>query len=188
MISSTAGNVMKTLTWLVYGLPFLFVGMVQSQVVHSPNCTVDAEIWRLPRCALVTRGGHLYISHQYLKLFFTTSKEQLASRQLPGHGWAYFDRNGLILVQDVAPMDNAASDFHAGLVRVVRNGKWGLADKRGTLITPLYYDGMYEYDPAHRGWKVCKLCHVVTRGEHSWFEGGNWFWLNRQGRVAGRAE
>jgi hypothetical protein len=179
---------MKGFTWLVFGLSFLFVGMVQSQVVRSLNCTVDAEIWRLPQCALVTRGGHLYVSRQYLRLFFTTSREQLASRQLPGHGWAYFDRNGLILVQDVAPMDNGASDFHAGLVRVVRNGKWGLADKRGTLITSLDYDGMYEYDPAHRGWKVCKLCHVVTRGEYSWFEGGEWFWLNRKGRVAGRTE
>ncbi len=141
----------------------------------------------LPKCAMITKVGHLYVSPRYLKLFFTKSSEHLAARRLPEHGWAYFDRSGLVRVQDVAPMDNWASEFHAGLVRVVRNGKWGLADKCGKLITSLDYDGMYEFDVAHKGWKVCRSCHAVTRGEHSWFEGGEWFWLDQKGRLAGHA-
>ncbi|MEO8737381.1 MAG: WG repeat-containing protein [Edaphobacter sp.] len=105
----------------------------------------------LPKCALITKGGHLYVSPRYLKVFFAKFSGHLAARQLPKHGWAYFDRSGLIRVQDVAPMDNWASEFHAGLVRVVRNEKWGLADERGRLITSLEYDGIYEFDTAHNG-------------------------------------
>ena len=180
---------MRRLTWLICGstLILLFARPIQSQILRYRDCTVDAEIWMLPQCALVTIGGHLYVSHRYLKLLFANSNEDLAARRLPEHGWAYFDRSGLVRVQNVAPMDNWASEFHAGLVRVVRNGKWGLADKRGRLITPLDYDGMYEFDVAHKGWKVCRSCCVVTGGEHSWFEGGEWFWLDRHGRLAGRA-
>jgi hypothetical protein len=178
---------MKSLTWLICGtaLVLLFARPMQSQVVKYQDCTVDAEIWLLPKCALVTKDGHLYVSPRYLKLFFAKSDKHLAARQLPEHGWSYFDRSGLVRVQDVAPMDNWASEFHAGLVRVVQNDKWGLADERGRMVTSLDYDGMYEFDAAHKGWEVCRSCRVVTRDEHSWFEGGEWFWLNQQGRLAG---
>jgi hypothetical protein len=92
-----------------------------------------------------------------------------------------------VRVKDVAPFDNGASYFHSGLVRVVRDGKYGLASDRGVLATSLY-DGMNEFDRDHPGWRACNSCRLVTHGEYSWLEGGHWFWLDRRGRVAGRAE
>jgi hypothetical protein len=120
-------------------------------------------------------------------LFFPSGKARLASVVLPGGGWAYFNRRGLIVVQDVATFDNGASSFHNGLVRVVRNKKWGLANAQGLFVVPLKYDGMLEYEESNKGWKVCMDCREVSDGEHSWFEGGEWYWLDRRGKVAGKA-
>jgi hypothetical protein len=61
-----------------------------------------------------------------------------------------------------------------------------LADPRGKLVVPLQYDGAFDYEP-RSGWLVCKGCHTVTDdgGEYHWFEGGEWFRLNAQGKVIG---
>lgn len=168
-------------------LALMFLRPMVGQVIKSMDCSVDLEILRLPSCAVVTRSNHLYISQVFVGPLFKGVSSHLASVLLPSDGWAYFDRTGLVRVKDVAPFDNGASDFHSGLVRVLRGGKYGLASDRGVLKTPLY-DGMNEFDKDHQGWKACNLCRLVMHGEYSMFEGGNWFWLDRQGRVVGRAE
>jgi hypothetical protein len=52
-------------------------------------------------------------------------------------GWIYVDRTGRVLARNVAAMDNGADGFHTGLVRVTRDGKWGLATTRGRLAVPM---------------------------------------------------
>jgi hypothetical protein len=136
---------------------------------------------------LKTKDGHVYVSKEYLPLFFPSGNARLASAGMPGGGWAYFNRHGLIVVQDVATFDNGASSFHSGLVRVVRNSKWGLANSQGLFVVPLKYDGMLEYEESNKGWRVCTGCREVSDGEHSWSEGGEWHWLDRLGKVAGKA-
>jgi hypothetical protein len=142
----------------------------------------------VPQCALETKAGHLYVLQRYLKLFFPPDKGRLEARMIPGGGWAYFNRRGLIIVQNIASFDNGASAFHHGLVRIVSEGKWGLANSRGALIVPLKYDGMLEYDESSKGWKACTGCREISDGEYHWFEGENWYWLNQRGELAGRAE
>jgi hypothetical protein len=78
-------------------------------------------------------GDRLYITLVFVRPIFKGIASHLASRLLPDGGWAYFDRTGLVRVKDVAPFDNGASYFHSGLVRVVRDGKYGLASDRGGL-------------------------------------------------------
>jgi hypothetical protein len=158
------------------------------QVLRNGSCKVDAEVFLLPQCALETRDGHVFVAKEYLPLYFSSGSARLASAVLPEDGWAYFDRHGLIVVRNVANFDNGPSPFHYGLVRVNRKSKWGLADSRGTLVVPLTYDGMLEYEESNRGWRVCTGCRWVSAGEYGWFEGGNWYWLDRNGKVAGKAE
>jgi hypothetical protein len=165
-----------------------FAGPAECQVVHRGDCVVDAEIPLLPECALETRDGHLYVFKEYAPLFFSSGKARLASAGLPEGGWAYFNRRGMIVVQHVANFDNGPGPFHHGLVRVNSKGKWGLVDPNGRFVVPLTYDGMFEYDEPNRGWRVCTGCRTVSDGEHSWFEGGVWNWLDRHGKVAGKAE
>jgi len=136
-------------------------GFAQSQVAHRGDCVVDPEVFLLPKCALETRDGHLYIFQEFLPLLFSSRKGNF---------------------------DNGPSPFHHGLVRVNRAGKWGLADSKGLLVVPLIYDGMLEYDEPNRGWTACRGCRSVSDGEHSWFEGGDWYRLDRRGTVAGKAE
>jgi len=169
-------------------LNFVFTACAIGQVVHRGDCAVDAEIPVLPQCAVETRGGHLYVFKEFLPLFFSPGKDSLSSAFLPESGWAYFDRHGMIVVQNVANFDNGPSAFHHGLVRVNRKGKWGLVDSKGQFIVPLTYDGMLEYEENRKGWRVCMGCRKASDGEHGWFERGNWYWLDRQGRVAGKAD
>jgi hypothetical protein len=165
----------------------LFYCPMFGQVLQSAGCSVDLEILSLPSCAVVTKGDRLYVTPVFVRPLFKGIAFHLASRVLPDGGWAYFDRTGLVRVKDVAPFDNGASYFHSGLVRVLRDGKYGLASDRGILATPLY-DGMNEFDKDHQGWKACNSCRLTEHGEYTWFEEGHWFWLDRRGRVAGPAK
>lgn len=144
-------------------------------------CAVDEETLNLLPCALETRHGATYVVARYLPKLFGGERGPLVARILPGSGWSYIDRSGKVVVRHVAIMDNYASEFHYGLVRVNRDGKWGLADEEGRLVVPPSYDGILDYQPG-LGWRACTGCCSKTGGEHSWFEGGDWITLDRRGR------
>lgn len=118
----------------------------------------------------------------YVPAIFASTNKPLIAVFLPT-GWVYINRRGEVVVSDVAVMDNGANVFHHGLVRVTRDHRWGLADTRGRLVVPLEYDGMLDYQPG-KGWQVCTGCRAASDGEHGWFEGGRWGWLDRHGRLA----
>jgi len=147
------------------------------------DCAVDRELIALPSCAVRSERGRLRVIPKHVAAL-SFNKHGLAPALLTGTGWTYINRRGWVIVRDVAVFDNGASEFHRGLVRVTRDGKWGLADARGRLVVPLRYDGMLEYRPAD-GWGACEGCRTVQGDEHSWFEGGNWLRLNAQGKVIG---
>lgn len=145
-------------------------------------CNVEHESLELPRCALEARDGHLYVAARFLPQLFMGADAQLVARVLPQRGWSYIDRVGKVVVSHVAVMDNYASAFHHGLVRIHQDSRWGLADRDGTLVVPLNYDGMLDYQSGD-GWKACTGCQVRTDGEHRWFEGGQWVTLDRYGKL-----
>ncbi|MEO8925066.1 MAG: WG repeat-containing protein [Caldimonas sp.] len=151
-----------------------------AQEVPRDACAVDPDLPSVPSCALKTGHGQRHVIARYVPLLFAATRRRLVAVRLPT-GWAYIDRHGLIVVDDVAVMDNGANDFHQGLVRVTRNGKWGLADTHGRQVVPLTYDGMLDYQIG-KGWKVCTGCRAASDGEHGWFEGGKWDLLDRIGR------
>ena len=53
-------------------------------------------------------------------------------------------------------MDNGPDSFHDGLVRVVRNKKYGFANRKGQLAIPPTYDGAMNFEKGKA--KVCKGC------------------------------
>jgi len=181
-------------TVLVIASAFPLVG----EVVKVGTCAVDSELLILPDCAVVNRSGNLYIVHGFLRTFFSdggfgiavstvmVEGHRLAWSDIPHAGWAYFNRNGLVVVKNVATMDNGASQFHHGLVRVTISNKWGLANIRGEMVVPMTYDGILEYEESY-GWRVCSGCRTESDGEHSWFVGGKWQWLDQKGRLSGEA-
>lgn len=171
---------------------------MQGQIVKVGDCAVDSEVLSLPECAVRTQNGQMYVNKGFLKTFFkdggfglavttvSVHGHRLAWSNLPHAGWAYFDRSGRIVVKNVATADNGASQFYHGLVRVTQGDKWGLADDNGDLVVPLHYDGLLDYEEG-QGWRVCSDCHTASDGEHSWFVGGKWQWLDQHGHVTGAA-
>jgi hypothetical protein len=161
-----------------------------ARVIHNGDCTVESELLQLPKCAVETHKGRLYVSKAYLPLFFASTGAtldvntpgNLASTLLPEGDWAYFNHSGLIVVRNVAVMDNGANEFHHGLVRVTKDNKWGLANIRGQMVVPLTYDGMLDYQ-ADAGWPACTGCRYVKAGEYGDFQGGNWVRLDRRGNL-----
>lgn len=144
-------------------------------------CVVDRDARQLPVCALETYQGGIRVAARYLRQLSGNRHGALVAVVVPGSGWSYVDRRGGLVVRHVAIMDNGASAFHHGLVRVNDRDKWGLADRRGRLVVPLRYDGMLDYRPGE-GWKACTGCRTRSDGEHSGFEGGAWVSLDRHGK------
>jgi hypothetical protein len=149
-------------------------------------CVVDQEMVVLPRCALETRGGQLYVGQRFVRRLFSNTRQKMTAAGAEGEGWIYVDRAGRVLVRNVATMDNGADSFHGGLVRVTRDGKWGLATMRGRLAVPMEFDGILDPHEGERRWAACKGCRMAGDGEHDWFEGGTWYWIDLQGRVMSR--
>jgi WG containing repeat len=171
----------------------------QDQVITYGTCSIDLEVPVLPKCALETRHGQLFVLQKFVDDVFagrihgipanpvTVGRNRLASIYLDEGNWSYFNPDGLVVVQNVAPFDNGASEFQSGLVLVTKDGKWGLADTKGKFVVPMRYDGMLN-NWERPGWLACSGCRLVHQGEHSWFSGGKWLRLDTQGRVAGRAK
>jgi hypothetical protein len=145
----------------------LCIGSSRAQVIRNGDCTVDLEIMQLPACAIETHNGKLFVSKAYLPLFFsstgtgmqTGTSRNFAWTHIPEEGWAYFNRTGLVVVQNVATMDNGPSEFHHGLVRITKRDKWGLADWQGKLIVPLEYDGILDIRRRKRLVGMLRLSH-----------------------------
>ena len=167
-------------------------------VLKYGACSIDTDSLPLPDCALETRNGRTFVLHDFADDVFSgrvrgiaahpasVGHHRLAWTYLSDGGWAYFDRSGLLVVQNVAADDNSASEFRHGLVPVTKEGKWGLADVKGNFIVPLIYDGMID-SIEHGGWLVCSGCKTVHQGDHSWPSGGKWIQLDRRGRAIGAA-
>jgi len=164
----------------------LLGGVLHAESLTVGGCTVDDEIVQLPRCSLTIEQGQLYLRSEFLKFLFPGRDKHLVGRAVEGeNGYVYFNRCGRAVIRNVAMMDNGADYFQHGIVRVVRDGKWGLANQQGKLIVPLRFDGILPAADNQRRWAACTGCKTVTDawGEHSWFEGGTWFWIDTQGRV-----
>ncbi len=99
----------------------------------------------------------------------------------------YVSRTGRVLISGVPSMDDWADSFHDGLVRVVRNKKYGFANRKGQIVISTNYDGAMNFEKGKA--KVCTRCEskCVDRDcEYHVFAGGEWFQINTKGIVVAR--
>jgi WG containing repeat len=104
------------------------------------SCLFDVERGDLPRCLRENPSGELFVAPRFLKELNFDSRG-LATVHSPTQGWMYVTREGKVVITGVAVMDNWADSFHNGLVRFVRNGKYGFANRKGRVVIPSVYDG-----------------------------------------------
>jgi hypothetical protein len=149
-------------------------------------CLFDPERGEAPNCILEGETGELFVAPQYLKeLHFDA--HGLASVNSPKVGWMYVNRHGEVVISGVVVMDNGADRFHDGLVRIVRNGKYGFANPSGQVVAPLIYDGAMNFENSRA--VVCKGCEskcVDSGCEYHSFAGGEWFQIDVKGTVLTR--
>lgn len=163
-------------------------GRSDSANVEPPDasCLFDVERGELPGCLRENASGELFVAPKFLKELNFDSRG-LAAVHSPTKGWMYVSREGKVVITGVAAMDNWADSFHDGLVRFVRDGKYGFANRKGWVVIPSVYDGAMNF---HKGLaSVCKHCVSQCSDpecEHHLFREGEWFQIDTKGNVVAR--
>ena len=163
-------------------------------------CLVDVDRDLVPDCIQETGNGKLRIAPQYVtELHVDPSGLAPVWSEAPPKGWMYVNREGAILITGVPSADNWIDAFAEGLVRTVIGGKYGFANKDGTIVIKPAYDYALPFDQGYAG--VCNHCREMCAlsGEkmvemqsvpggcdHTMWVGGEWFKINKKGRIASR--
>jgi hypothetical protein len=149
-------------------------------------CLFDFERGEIPNCIHESVTGELFVAPQFVKEL-PFGSYGLASVLSPKHGWMYVSRTGKVIISGVPWMDNGADSFHSGLVRTVKNEKYGFANRKGQLVIAPVYDGALAFQNGRA--IVCKGCRdtcAERECEHHYFKGGEWFQIDTKGTVLAR--
>jgi len=157
------------------------------------------DVGSYPNCVLQDGQGKLFIARDYAKAlaFDAHGLAVVFDDAHDRRGWMYVDRKGRVLVQGVPISDNWADAFSGGLVRTVINQKYGFADRHGKIVIAPKYDGAF---PFEHGYAIvcigCRETCVVPDNpphagtdldcEHHVMTGGQWFKIDKAGRVMAR--
>jgi WG repeat protein len=158
------------------------------QTLDGPatSCLFDFERGDVPDCIRQAADGKFLVSRSVLKLLQFDSYG-LAPVLSAKEGWMYVNRTGRVVIIGVPRMDNWADSFHDGLVRVVRNKRYGFANRKGQIVVPTNYDGAMNFEKGTA--KVCSGCEskcVDHDCEYHVFAGGEWFQINTKGIIVAR--
>lgn len=158
----------------------------KSAAPDATPCLYDFERGVVPDCIYKAATGELFVKEQVLKQLQFNSHGLAAVRSV-ANGWMYVSRTGKVVISGVPTMDNGADTFHDGLVRVVRNGKYGFSNRKGQLVISPVYDGAMNFESGKA--KVCNGCTsrcVDLECEYHVFSGGEWFEIDPKGTVVSR--
>ncbi|MFZ3201501.1 MAG: WG repeat-containing protein [Candidatus Acidiferrales bacterium] len=163
-------------------------------------CTFDFERGEVPDCVRENARGELFIASQYVKDLsfdkgssrkncdYCMDSQGLAAVLSPKEGWMYVNRKGKVVITGVPVMDNGADWFNDGLVRTVKNGKYGFANSKGQIVIPPIYDGAMNFEKGRA--EVCNGCKskCVSDCEYHYFAGGEWFQIDTKGNIVARLQ
>jgi hypothetical protein len=150
-------------------------------------CLFDFERGEVPNCVFTRPDRTRFVSAQYLRSLSFDSGGLATVRV--DDGWMYVDRYGKALITGVPTFDNGPDYFNDGLVRFVKDGKYGFANRTGRVVIQPIYDGAMPFEKGKA--KVCKGCFIRTAGDYQFFSGGQWFLLDTRGgstRIAEKTE
>src|SRR5258708_31340715 len=150
------------------------------------SCIYDFQRGVISDCIQKAANGELIIKQQVLKQLRFDSLG-LAAVRSETNGWMYVSRTGKVVISGVPTMDNWADTFHGGLVRVVRNNKYGFSNRKGQLVISAVYDGAMNFENGKA--KVCHGCTtkcVEQECEYHVLSGGEWFLIDTNGTVVSR--
>lgn len=158
---------------------------VFSQSTKHSQCVVeDIDTPTMPKCVIQSRNGTLFIPKRYW-MHPSFNQYGLAAFTILSFGRVYINHTGQIVIRDVAFMDNAPDEFHHGLVRIERDGKWGYANPTGRIVVPVEYSCALNFKDDHQdyGPLLCVGCHTEQQGEYQACLGGKWFKADSSGKL-----
>lgn len=91
------------------------------------------------------------------------------------------DRNQNILF-DIVMFDNGPESFHDGLLRVLRNGKMGYANRFGQIVIPCIYDYAKWFENGQAE-VTFKAKEYIDMEEHRRVESDEWFKIDKKGNT-----
>src|SRR5689334_19943597 len=139
----------------------------------TQSCLFDFERGEVADCVRVRADGSRSIAARYLKELPYGPEGLAPVRGVDG--WMYVNRGGRVVITGVPTFENGADEFHDGLVRFVKNHKYGFADRNGNTVIAPKYDGAMRFENGRA--KVCLGCVdkcVEPECEHHVFSGGRW--------------
>ena len=151
-----------------------------TQKTESPAgtpCLFSLARGEVPNCVYTKFNGRRFISPRYLKAL-SFDRYGLATVRVDD-GWMYVDRHGNALITGVPTVDNGPDYFRDGLVRFVKDEKYGFADRKGRIVIQPIYDGAMPFEEGKA--KVCQGCVIKRTGEYQFFSGGRWILLDTKG-------
>ena len=154
---------------------------IRNPRASGASCRFDFERGEVPDCIRATATGKRFIAPRYLRELSFDSYG-LSAVSSNDDEWMYVNRRGRVLVSGVATCDNWADSFHDGVVRIIRNGKYGFANRKGQVVAAPIYDGALIFERGHA--KVCKGCEercAEHECEYHVLVGGTWFEINTKG-------
>ena len=164
---------------------FLLSSLTAAQLTQGSPCLFEFERGVVPDCIYADTAGRLFVAPQYVsQLNFDSSGLAPIRSEAPPYGWMYVSRRGKIVVTGVPSIDNWADEFHEGLVRTVKNGKVGFANRRGEIVIAPSYDWAWPFEKGLA--EVCNGCHEECPDqacEYRTMVGGKRFHINRNGKV-----
>lgn len=97
-----------------------------------------------------------------------------------GKGFLAFDKAWNLLFE-IFPFDNGPDYPSEGYFRIVADGKIGYADEMGNIrIKPQFNAAL----PFRNGMAaICTSCSLIREGEHSFWEGGKWGFIDPNGLI-----
>ena len=152
----------------------------KSSAQASQSCLFDYERGEVPDCVRMRVDGSRSIAAPYLKELPYGTNGLAGVRG--ADGWMYVNRRGKVVITGVPIFDNGPDQFHEGLVRFVKNQKYGFADRNGKIVIPPRYDGAMPFERGRA--KVCLGCVdkcAEHECEHHFFSGGKWLSVNKNG-------
>jgi hypothetical protein len=155
--------------------------VVNQRITAGTPCHIEFDEGEVANCLHQTDAGQLFIAPEFVKKLRFNSYG-LAGVFSEKQGWMYANRKGRVVVQGVVSEDNGPAPFCDGLVVVVRNKKYGFADRKGQLVIPAIYDGAGNFVGGKT--KVCKGCESKCADrdcEHTFHTGGEWFQIDTHG-------
>jgi hypothetical protein len=98
-------------------------------------------------------------------------------------GCFWVNRKGL--AQKTHCFDNGADSFEEGLTRYLSpEGKLGYMNRRLKVVIPATYTFSYPFSKGQA--RACLGCSEEKEGEHSFHRGGEWFLIDKTGKVLRR--